>query len=65
MPLNGVSVWNIPEPIVEIRLLEAREKVEERYSNSYEINVYMKEQFYSLCRFTQMDLKIQLNKKWA
>ncbi len=29
MPLNGVSVWNIPEPIVEMRLLEAREKAEE------------------------------------
>ncbi len=47
MPLNGVSVWNIPEPIVEIRLLEAREKAEERYSNNYEINVFMREQFYS------------------
>ncbi len=38
---------NIPESIVEMRLLEAREKAEERYSNSYEINVYMREQFYS------------------
>ncbi len=46
MPLNGVPVWNIPEPIVEMRLLEAREKAEERYSNSYEINVFMREQFY-------------------
>ncbi len=30
-----VSVWNIPEPIVKVRVLEAQEKAEEGYSNSY------------------------------
>ncbi len=43
MPLNAVSVWNI----VEMRLLEAQKKAEERYSNSYEINGFMREHFYS------------------
>ncbi len=46
MPLNCVSVWNITEPIVEMRLLEAREKAEEIY-NSYEINVFIRVHFYS------------------
>lgn len=32
--LNGVSAWNISEPIVEIRLLEGQEKAEEGYRNS-------------------------------
>ncbi len=47
---NGSSMASLEEPfeepIVEMRLLEAREKAEERYSNSYEINVYMREQLY-------------------
>lgn len=47
MPLKGVSVWNILEPNVEIILLEVREKAEDRYSNSYEINGFMRENFYS------------------
>uniref|UniRef100_A0A8C1TCJ5 RNA-directed DNA polymerase from mobile element jockey n=1 Tax=Cyprinus carpio TaxID=7962 RepID=A0A8C1TCJ5_CYPCA len=46
IPLHGVSVWNITEPVVEMRLLDAREK-EEGYSNSFEISGFMRETFYS------------------
>jgi len=47
MPLKGVSIWNIPEPNVEMRLLGDREKAEGRYTNGYEINGFMRKKFYS------------------
>lgn len=47
IPLHGVSVWNFPDPIVEMRLLEAREKAEEGYLSSNEIDVFLRERFYS------------------